>query len=198
MRISGERLREARENKRLSQESLARKVGTKQPNISRWEKDGADDLPATVLRNILKELDVSEAYLREERTSPAPNAATKKPDSSGVPAEENSDWQVRIEKSLAKAFDHDQHTLRDLDNIRAVLREAPYFSELLDADRAASVWLDACARLRTAGLPITGASLAVAMMTLPNETVATSTQTTPRTTSPPAMAATGTRTARHG
>ncbi len=142
-------------------------VGTSQTNISRWERDGADDLKATHLRGLLKALNVSEAYLRGESDDSTQHAPNRREESAGVPGKISADFMNQIQKSLAKAFDHDKHTLQDLDDVRAVLRETPYFPEGMDTDRAAVVWLDASAHLRAVGQPVTAASLAVAMMALP-------------------------------
>ncbi len=38
MKIFGQRLKELREDKKLSQRQLAKTLGTSQPNLQRWEK----------------------------------------------------------------------------------------------------------------------------------------------------------------
>ena len=188
-------MREAREKKGLSQEQVAEAAGVSQNTVSRWERDGVRDMHAESLRGVLRLLDVSEAYLRGKSSETKPATVTIPDETPGTPGENNADRMVMIEKSLARAFDHDRHTLRDLDDVRAVLREAPYLPADLDTDRAAAVWLDACARLRTAGQRVTGAGLAVAMMALPR-THTTIPSAPAHTSSPPAMESTGIKVAR--
>ena len=195
MRIQGDRLRKARERKGLSQVELAQKIKTSQSNVSRWEKDGADDIKSTLLRGILRELDTTEAYLRGEIDEDGASTIGQTSKIAGIPIRNNNDFSVRIQKSLANAFDRERHTLQDLDDVRAVLRETPYFPEDMDTDRAAAVWLDASAHLRAASQPVTAASLAVAMMALPR-THTTIPSAPAHTSSPPAMESTGIKVAR--
>lgn len=190
MRIQGHRIEESRKKKGLSQQELALAIGTGQTNISRWERDGVNDLKANHMRGLLKALGVTEAYLRGESDSDAPPPTPKTAEPAGIPAKSNPDWRVRIEKALVRALDRDRHTLQDVDAVRAMVGETAYFPPDFDAERAAGAWLDACAQLREAGLPATSANVAVAVMALP-AVHTTIPATSPHTSSPPAMEATG-------
>ena len=127
MRFQGDRLREARKKKALSQASLGQKVGVSQNTVSRWETDGTDDMPAETLRLLLKALDVTEPFLRGLSDEPQSAKAAQRPETTGIPDQNNNDLMVRIQKSLAKAFDYDRHALQDLDDVRVVLRQCGHW-----------------------------------------------------------------------
>lgn len=95
------------------------------------------------------------------------------------PAPEGTDdYEDALEASLLWSLDRERHTMRDIDAVRAVLRNTPRMRDP-DADLIASarIWLDAAARLRKQGKPVTIESLLMAVTVgLKNAQVSASSQ----------------------
>lgn len=91
---------------------------------------------------------ISLVRLREQSEPPEPEEQPEAP----APDEDEDPFSV----ALLWALDRDRHTMRDLDAVRAALRTTARMAapgtDLIEAARA---WLDAAARLRRAGKPVT-------------------------------------------
>lgn len=88
--------------------------------------------------------------LREQTEPPEPEPE-EQPEAP-APEEDEDPFSV----ALLWALDRDRHTMRDIDAVRAALRAtARMASPGTDLIEAARAWLDAAARLRRAGKPVT-------------------------------------------
>lgn len=177
---AGEYIKRLREGRGMSIADLQRALGVAWSTVNSWEKKGAvPDRVTTAL--IAEKLQLT----REERqglieavsyvpppaptispTSPrAPSTPTPRTPSS-APVRDGTPDQRReaMSDALTKALDTQRHTVMDAIFILDALAEGgEAFLTLADPSLAARAWLDAAAVLRSRGLPVTAASLAVVL-----------------------------------
>lgn len=142
-----ERVRERRDALKLSQKELAALANVHQSQVSRTE--GAGDPPSETARaKILAALAIAE-------TSGPPPAT----DASGTVGRAGLAGTV-LEIALGNAFSPERHLLRDAHAVQKEFERVALPQMTAQELRAlASQWLDAAARLRMSGTPITATAI---------------------------------------
>lgn len=174
-----------REALRLTQAELSKRAGFSRAagayisKIERGDNQLSDrETHAKLARGFGLTPQEFDAYLREEVTL-EDTLARVRDDAELAPEEpapvvELEDGDDPFAVALLWALDRDRHTMRDLDavrgSLRGIARMADPQADLIEAARA---WLDAAARLRRAGKPVTLESLLLEV-TLGGKTAAVS------------------------
>jgi len=148
-----ERIRQRRDALKLSQEELAAYAGVDQSQISRAESPKRPPVSRQMLDRILTALDALE--------SSGGDAATA--GTMGTAAKSNSSGTV-LEMAIGRAFAHEKHLLRDA---VAVQREFQHIAlpqmTAQELQHLCGRWLDAAARLRTEGTPVTSEAISAVL-----------------------------------
>jgi transcriptional regulator with XRE-family HTH domain len=161
MESIGDRVKRRRKARGLTQEKLAELSKVAQATISRIEKEETENPDSMTLRAIARGLGVGLEELLGE-SAPEPVQSPIQPERERPVAMDPNETESPLEAAIGHAFDKTRHSLRDVDAVRAALRDATQV-QLSESDLAEAVtcWLDAAARLRQRGGRVTTESLLV-------------------------------------
>jgi transcriptional regulator with XRE-family HTH domain len=165
----GECIRQLREARNLSIAELQRLLGVAWSTVNNWEKKGVvPDRSHTLL--LVEKLALTEAESRALFNAvnlAPPSTAAPTPPSPGRGASSG----VRVGRPAPSALDEaidrvikvpERHKLADgIEVLNALSEAADAIRGLEDTEKDALAWLDAAALLRSRGIPVTAATLAV-------------------------------------